>query len=308
MSDTQSPARRKNVIAWISLGVSLLALGLKYAAWAYSGSVALKSDALETVINVAAAIGGLWAIHLAERPADDNHTYGHYKAEYLSAIIESAMVLVTALLIARESYDGFMHPQAIHAPWIGITLNGAATVVNLGWGLTLLRIGRRIRSPALVAGGQHVLSDVWTGCGLIAGLALLPFTGWHWLDPAIAALIAVNVLRVGWDMLRQSVSGLMDEAPDSATLTKLHDIIAEKAIGALEAHDIRIREVGAITFIEFHLVVPGTMTVGVVHDICDRIEAGLRQALGRCVINIHVEPEHKAKNMGIVLAHATTAS
>lgn len=297
--------RLKSQIAWISLGVSLVALGLKYAAWSVSGSIALKSDALETVINVSAAIGGLWAIHLAERPADDNHTYGHYKAEYLSAIIESAMVLVTALLIARESYEGFIHPQTVDAPWFGLTLNGAATAVNLAWGLTMLRIGRRIRSPALVAGGQHVLSDVWTGFGLVAGLALIPLTGWHWLDPAIAALIALNVLRVGWEMLRQSVSGLMDEAPDSATLSKLNEVIAEKAIGALEAHDIRIREVGAITFIEFHLVVPGTMRVAVVHDICDRIEAGLRNALGRCVINIHVEPEHKAKNSGIVLAHAT---
>ncbi|MFT8719312.1 cation diffusion facilitator family transporter [Acetobacter sp.] len=305
MSDGQSFSQRKNFVAWIGLGVSIVALALKYAAWAASGSVALKSDALETIINVVAAAGGLWAIRLAERPADDNHTYGHYKAEYLSAIIESAMVLVTALMIAKAAYDGFLHPQELHSPWIGILLNSAATVINLVWGLTLMRIGRSMRSPALEAGGHHVLSDVWTGFGLVAGLMLIPVTGWHWLDPVIAALIALNVLRVGWEMLKQSVSGLMDEAPDLDTLSKLNEIIAQKAIGAIEAHDIRIREVGAMTFIEFHLVVPGTMTVSVVHDICDRIEAGLRAELGRCVINIHVEPEHKAKNSGIVLAHAT---
>ncbi|MBV1836325.1 cation diffusion facilitator family transporter [Acetobacter estunensis] len=297
-------AHQKHLVAWVSLGVSIVALGLKYAAWHVSGSVALKSDALETIINVVAAAGGLWAIRLAERPADHNHTYGHYKAEYLSAIIESAMVFVTALLIGKASWDGFQHPHnEMDSPWLGIALNAAATGVNLAWGLTLLRIGQRMRSPALVAGGQHVLSDVWTGIGLVAGLSLIPLTGWHWLDPAIAALIAVNVLRVGWEMLRQSVAGLMDEAPDSATLEKLHDVIASHATGAIEAHDIRIREVGAITFIEFHLVVPGTMTVSVVHDICDRIEAGLRENLGRCVIHIHVEPENKAKSEGIVLAH-----
>ncbi|NHO32975.1 cation diffusion facilitator family transporter [Acetobacter fallax] len=291
----------KTTVAWVSLGIAIIALGLKYAAWACTGSIALKSDALETIINVVAAIGGLWAIKLAERPADDNHTYGHYKAEYLSAIIESAMVLVTAFAIGKASIDGFLHPVSVDAPWPGLALNGTATILNLIWGYTLLRIGRAKRSPALVAGGQHVLSDVWTGFGLIAGLALIPFTGWHWLDPTLAALVAVNVLRVGWEMLRQSVAGLMDEAPDPETLQKLREVIAENATGALEAHDIRTREVGAVTFIEFHLVVPGSMTVAVVHEICDRIEAGLRRVIGRALINIHVEPEYKAKNTGIVL-------
>mgnify|MGYP000932345320 CR=1 FL=1 len=291
----------KTAVAWLSLGVAVIALGLKYAAWACTGSVALKSDALETVINVVAAVAGLLAIKLAERPADDNHTYGHYKAEYLSAIIESAMVLVTAFAIGKASVDGFLHPVHVDAPWSGIFLNGTATILNLVWGYTLLRIGRARRSPALVAGGQHVLSDVWTGFALIAGLALIPFTGWHWLDPTLAALVAVNVLRVGWEMLRQSVAGLMDEAPDPETLQKMREVIARNAVGALEAHDIRIREVGAVTFIEFHLVVPGSMTVAVVHEICDRIEVGLRQIIGRALINIHVEPEYKAKNTGIIL-------
>ncbi|GBR08441.1 cadmium transporter [Acetobacter oeni] len=300
--------KSKTAVAWLSLGVAILALCLKYAAWACTGSVALKSDALETVINVVAAIGGLWAIRLAERPADDNHTYGHYKAEYLSAIIESAMVLVTAFAIGKASVDGFLHPATVASPWAGIVLNGVATILNLAWGVTLLRIGRSKRSPALVAGGQHVLSDVWTGFGLITGLALIPFTGWRWLDPALAALVAVNVLRVGWEMLRQSVAGLMDEAPDPETLQKLREVIADNATGAIEAHDIRTREVGAVTFIEFHLVVPGTMTVAVVHEICDRIEAGLRRVIGRALINIHVEPEYKAKNTGIILNPVFPAS
>lgn len=295
------PVQSGSPIAWVSLVVAVVALGFKYAAWIMSGSVALKSDALETVINVVAAIAALWAIRLAERPADDNHNYGHYKAEYLSAIIESAMVLLTAFAIGQAALQGFLHPQEVGAPWVGIALNATATVVNLVWGLLLLRAGRARRSPALIAGGQHVLSDVWTGFGLIAGLALIPLTGWHWLDPALAALVAVNVLRVGWEMLRQSVAGLMDEAPSPEILQKLREVIAASATGAIEAHDIRIREVGAVTFIEFHLVVPGEMTVTAVHRICDRIEAGLRRVIGRALINIHVEPEYKAKNEGIVL-------
>ncbi|MBO1361815.1 cation transporter [Acetobacter sacchari] len=292
---------RKFALAWASFAVSIAAFGLKYAAWVNTGSVALKADALETIINVVAAAAALWAIRVAERPADDNHTYGHYKAEYLSAIVESALVLVTAYAIGKTAVEGFLRPHPETAPWIGVGLNGVATLLNFAWGLTLLRKGRAERSPALIAGGHHVISDVWTGCGLIAGLSLIPLTGWVWLDPALAALVALNVLRVGWEMLRQSVSGLMDEAPDSATLTKLREVIAETATGALEAHDIRIRTVGAITFIEFHLVVPGSMTVGVVHEICDRIEAGLRRAIGRALINIHVEPETKAKHTGILV-------
>lgn len=301
-SSQKSPGRQ--TVAWLSLGVAVAALGMKYLAWQISGSVALKSDALETVINVIAAACGLWAVRLAERPADENHTYGHYKAEYLSAILESALVLITAAAIGHAAWDGFHHPSPPHATLNGLLLNGAATVLNLVWGLILLRTGRRRRSPALVAGARHVLSDVWTGAGLVAGLSLMPLTGWWWLDPALAALIAVNVLRVGWEMLRESVSGLMDEAPEPETLEKIHKAIAEAATGALEVHDIRVREAGAVTFVEFHLIVPGTMTVNESHVICDRIEAAIRQVTGRALISIHTEPEYKAKNTGLILARA----
>lgn len=293
------PASNKS-IALFSLAVSVVALALKYAAWAVSGSVALYSDAVETIINVVSALAGLWALSVAERPADHNHTYGHYKAEYLSAVAEGTLVLVTALVIGREAVEGLLHPHPTTAPYLGILLNAAATLVNLAWGLTLVQAGRRRRSPALQAGGQHVLSDVWTGAGLVVGMLLIPLTGWIWLDAALAGLIALNVLRVGWEMMRDSIAGLMDEAPSSETLDDIRDIIATNGRGAIEAHDIRTRVVGAITFLEFHLVVPGSMTVEEAHTICDRIEAGLRTRMGDTLVHIHVEPDNMAKHEGIV--------
>lgn len=287
-------------LALCSLAISLVALGLKYAAWAASGSVALYSDAVETIINVVSALGGLWALSIAERPADHNHTYGHYKAEYLSAVAEGTLVLLTAGVIAHEAWQGWLHPHPAVAPYKGIALNGAATLVNLAWGLTLVRVGRDRRSPALLAGGQHVLSDVWTGAGLVVGMVLIPLIGWARLDSVLAGLIALNVLRVGWEVMRDSIAGLMDQAPDPTTLDEIRVVIADNGRGAIEAHDIRTRITGAITFLDFHLVVPGSMTVHEAHEICDRIEHALHEKMGNTLVHIHVEPDNLAKHEGIV--------
>lgn len=287
-------------IAVVSLGVSFVALGLKYAAYATSGSIALYADALETIINVVAAAGGLWALSVAELPADTNHPYGHHKAEYLSAVVEGALVVVTAFVIGDEAVHGWLHPNPPKAPWLGLGLNALATVVNLAWGLIMLRVGQKRRSPALVAGGQHVLSDVWTGVALVVGVTLIPLTGWVRLDAILAGLLSINVLRVGWEVMRESVAGLMDEAPEPETMDEIRAIIAANGKGAIEAHDIRTRIVGAVTFLEFHLVVPGTMSVNTAHDICDRIEAALRASMGSTLVHIHVEPDTHAKREGIV--------
>ncbi|GBQ42235.1 cation diffusion facilitator family transporter [Komagataeibacter europaeus] len=287
--------------AWCSVVVSIIALGMKYAAWRVTGSIALYSDAIETIINVVSAVAGLWALRVASLPPDHNHTYGHYKAEYLSAVAEGVLVVITAITIAHEAWIGFMHMHPPEDSLLGISLNGGAGLLNLGWGLFLMRMGRAHHSPALVASGHHVLSDVWTSAVLIGGFILIPLTGWLWLDPLLAALISLNVLRTGWDMMRTSIAWLMDEAPDSGTLAEIRSIISHTATGAMEAHDIRARIVGAMTFIEFHLVVPGTMSVEDAHHICDRIENGLRAGLGDALINIHVEPERKAKHTGVLV-------
>ena len=286
-------------VAWGSLGISIVVLGMKAAAYWLTGSVALYSDALETVINVVAAMVALVALWFSEQPADANHPYGHNKAEYLSAVVEGALVLVTALAIAREAWLGWENPHAPETPFLGIALNGAAGVVNQIWALVLIRSGRAWKSPALVAGGRHVMTDVWTTGAVLVGFALVPITGWLRLDPAVAALVALNILWTGYGMLRESVGGLMDEVSDPDAVAELRRAISEHADGAIEAHDVRTRTAGSVTLIEFHLVVPGRMAVGDAHAICDRIEHALRERAGQAVINIHVEPERKAKQTGV---------
>jgi cation diffusion facilitator family transporter len=166
----------------------------------------------------------------------------------------------------------------------------------------MLRAGQARHSPALIAGGQHVLSDVWTGVALVAGVALIPLLGWPQLDAVLAGLVALNVLRVGWEVMRDSIAGLMDEAPDAQTLGEIGSIITSNGHGAIQAHDIRTRIVGAMTFLEFHLVVPGTMSVKAAHDICDRIEHALRAHMGSTLVHIHIEPETCAKHDNTVLS------
>ncbi|WP_158744732.1 cation diffusion facilitator family transporter [Acidisphaera sp. L21] len=286
-------------LAWGSLGVSFVVLAMKAGAYWLTGSVALYSDALETVINVVAAIGALIALWFSEQPADANHPYGHHKAEYLSAVVEGALVLATAFAIAHEAWRGWQTPHPPETPFLGIALNGAAGLINLVWALVLIRNGRRWKSPALIAGGKHIMTDVWTTGAVLIGFALVPLTGWLRLDPAVAALVAVNILWAGYAMLRESVGGLMDEVSDPAAVSRLRQIISENAEGAIEAHDVRTRTAGSVTFVEFHLVVPGRMAVEDSHAICDQIESALRHELGDAVINIHVEPELKAKHTGV---------
>lgn len=286
-------------IAWGSVGVSLAVLALKAAAYWVTGSVALYSDALETVINVAGAATALFALWYAARPADANHPYGHHKAEYFSAMVEGTLVLTTALLIGREAWQGWEHPHVPDAPLLGIGLTALAGLGNLAWGLVLLRQGRGARSPALAAGGRHVLADVGTTAAVLVGFALVPLTGWLRLDPAVAVLVAAGILWAGYRMLRQAVGGLMDEVGDPQEVAAIRSLIARHADGAIEAHDVRTRVAGRATFIEFHLVVPSRMAVEDAHEICDRIEHGIRAELGEAVISIHVEPHGKAKQHGI---------
>ena len=288
-------------LGWGSVAVSVIVLLLKYAAYATTGSVALYSDAIECIINVVAAIGGVLALSVSARPADANHPYGHYKAEYLSAVVEGALVLLTAFAIAHQAWWGWQHPHVPTAPVLGIALNATGGVLNGIWAVLLIRVGRRRRSPALTAGGRHLMSDVWTSTVLLAGFALVPLTGWLRLDSGLAALVAANILRVGFQMTRNSIGGLMDEVTNLDEVEEIRRVISENADGAIEAHDVRTRCVGAMTFIEFHLVVPGHMAVQTAHDICDRIEQALRRQIGDALINIHVEPEQKAKHKGVVV-------
>ncbi|WP_457809203.1 cation diffusion facilitator family transporter [Kushneria sp. EE4] len=282
-------------IAWASLLVGFAVLGLKTLAYALTGSVALLSDALESLVNVVTAVAALIAIRVAAMPADDNHPYGHHKAEFFSAVLEGVMIIIAALLILNEAVTGLMNPQPLELPLMGIVISLIATVINAFWSRVLIRVGHRERSPALVADGRHLFTDVVTSAGVIVGVVLAMTSGWWLLDPLVAIIVAINILWSGAKVIRESLSGLMDEAVSPETLALIHRVIAATGEGAVEAHDVRTRHAGRATFVDFHLVVPGDTTVFHAHEICDRIEAGLRRALGDVRITIHVEPEHKAE-------------
>lgn len=285
-------------IALGSLAVSLIVLAIKYAAYKLTGSVALYSDALESIINVATATAAIIAISFAARPADDGHPYGHHKAEYLSAVVVGALIVLAAVAILRQAYLGFMYPQPLDAPWSGMAVSTAATVLNMVWGTLLMRHGKKHRSAALVSDGRHLMADVITSVAVLIGVALVIATGITVLDSLIASLIALHVLYNGWEVIRANASGLLDESAPPQELNLIRTTIAATSTNALEVHDLRTRHAGKVTFIEFHLVVDGKMTVATSHDICDRIEAALKTAIPGAMVSIHVEPEHKAKHTG----------
>jgi cation diffusion facilitator family transporter len=289
---------RVHRLALGSIGIGLLVLATKYLAYALTGSVALYSDALESIINVATAVSAFFAVRVSAVPPDANHPYGHHKAEYLSAVLEGVLIVVAAMLILYASYEGFISPRPLDAPWQGLLVNAGASALNAIWCFVLFRYGRAWRSTALVADAQHLWTDVVTSSGVLVGVGLVAWTGIQRIDPIVAALVALNIIWSGWTLMRESIGGLMDEAVPAEMLARVQHIIATNSTGALEAHDIRTRAAGRATFIDFHLVVPGAMTVSESHALCDRIENALSREISDATISIHVEPEERAKHAG----------
>ena len=282
-------------LAFWSIVVAFAVMGLKFVAWWLTGSVALYSDALESIVNVIAALAAYWAIRISHKPADQDHPFGHHKAEYFSAVLEGVLIVLAALLILAEVWRAWASPVSLEQPWTGLAINGAAAAVNLFWAQLLIRVGRRERSPALVADGRHIMTDVVTSVGVIIGLVGAVLTGWSILDPALAVIVALNILWQGWHVIGSSMQGLMDRAVDKDEHFHIRDIISANSKGALEVHDLKTRIAGRATFIEFHLVVDAGMTVGESHVICDRIEEALKEAIPSVRITIHVEPDDEAK-------------
>jgi cation diffusion facilitator family transporter len=304
-ADHRPPAGRGiDYMPWIAAGsiaVACVVMAIKYAAYLKTGSVALYSDALESIVNVVTAIAAFIAVRISVRPADRHHQFGHHKAEYFSAVVEGALIIVAAIFILREAWEAVQQPRTIEQPGFGLMLNGAATVINAVWSACLLSFGRKLKSPALAADGWHLLTDVLTSVGVIAGLLLATVTGWRLIDPALAAAVAAYILYAGWVLARDSVSGLMDVAVTSEESRRIRAIISSNAEGAIEAHDLRTRSAGRVTFIEFHLVVPGTMPVAEAHRICDRLEEAIGVEVPGAEVLIHVEPEGEARHRGIVV-------
>ena len=282
-----------------SIAVALLVLALKMLAWRLTGSVALYSDALESLVNVVGALIAFGALRYAQKPPDKGHHYGHHKAEYFSAVIEGSMIIVAALLIVREAVLSLSNLTESDLGPVGLGVNALAMAVNLAWARVLIGTGRRRNSPALVAGGRHLMSDVWTSVGVLGGLVLVIVTGWAVLDPILAILVALNILREGAGVVAHSMDGLMDRAVGQDEQARIEAVIQQSSAGALQTHDIKTRHAGQAMFVEFHLVVDGDMRVAESHAICDRIEAALRAEIPEAQVTIHVEPDNKLKPEGI---------
>jgi cation diffusion facilitator family transporter len=216
-------------------------------------------------------------------------------------VLEGALIVVAAMVILHASWEAVFAPRAPEQAAAGLLVSVAATAINAAWAVVLFRQGRRASSPALLADGRHLVADVVTSLGVVVGVGAVALTGILWLDPLLAALTAVNILWSGSRLVRESVGGLMDEAVEPVLLGRIRTAVSTHAAGAIEAHDLRTRHAGRITFIEFHLVVPGSMSVDAAHAICDRIEAALKAEMDGAIITIHVEPEGKAKHHGVLV-------
>lgn len=291
MNDKQKVRR---LAAW-SIAVAVGVMGLKFLAWWLTGSVALYSDALESIVNVIAGCAAFWAISVSHKPADRDHQFGHHKAEYFSAVLEGVLIVVAALLILTEVWSAIQRPMPLEQPGLGLGVNVVATAINAVWASVLIRHGRSAKSPALEADGHHVMTDVVTSVGVLAGLVGALLTGWWILDPLLALIVALNILWQGWRVITSSLSGLMDQAVPLEEHVRIRDIVSAHSQGALEIHDLKTRIAGRATFIEFHMVVDAQMSVGASHEICDRIEDALRAEIASVRVLIHVEPDHEAK-------------
>ena len=277
-------------LLWLSIAAAVATITLKLTAWALTGSVGLLSDAAESVVNLVAAVVAMAALRWSVKPADEDHAYGHAKAEYFSAGVEGALILIAAAGIAITAVGRLLHPQPLESVGIGLAVSAIASVINLGVGLLLLRTGRRERSIVLEADGKHLLTDVWTSVGVIIGVAGVALTGWDRLDPIVALAVAANILVAGGGLLRRSASGLMDRALEEPDLEAIQDVLGEFERDGVRFHALRTRQAGSRRFVSVHVLVPGAWTVQQGHDLVEQVEARLCKRLPGASVFTHLEP------------------
>jgi cation diffusion facilitator family transporter len=276
--------------AVLSVLAALVTIGLKAGAYLVTGSVGLLSDALESFVNLIAALVALLALSVAARPADDEHAYGHTKAEYFSSGFEGALIVIAAATIVVAAVGRLIVPRPIEAPGLGLTITGVASAINLGVALVLQRAGRRYESITLEADAQHLMADVWTSLGVIIGVGAAALTGWLWLDAIVAIAVATNVLRSGVRLIRRSMLGLLDTSLPDETLATITSILESHGKSGVRYHALRTRQAGARRFISCHILVPGHWTVQRGHDLLEQIEERIREAVPRSVVDTHLEP------------------
>ncbi len=276
--------------AWLSIAAAALTILLKTGAFFLTDSVGLLSDAMESLVNLAGALMALAMLTIAARPADEEHSYGHTKAEYFSSGVEGTLILVAAVSIVVAAVPRLVTPEPLEKVGLGLIVSVAASVINLSVALILLRAGQQHHSVALQANAHHLLTDVWTSVGVLIGVGLVALTGWLRLDPILALLVAANILWSGVAIVRQSIAGLMDTAWSADELKQLHAVLEPYLQGGVEYHALRTRQSGARRFGSFHLLVPGDWTIQRGHDLAERIELDVQQIIPNATVIIHLEP------------------
>lgn len=276
--------------AWLSIAAALVTMALKgLAAWV-TGSVGLLSDALESFVNLGAALLALWMLRVAVVPPNEKHPFGYGKAEYFSAVVEGALIVVAALAIVATALPRLIEPQPIEDFGVGVVVSLVATAVNLGVALALLRASKRHQSVALEADAHHLLTDVWTSIGIVAGVGAIAFTGWLILDPLIAITVAVYIVWTGVGVIRRSILGLLDRSLPEGELQDIRAILEPYKLRGLDYHALRTRRAGRLRLAELHLLVPGAMSVREGHRLADEIEGKIRAALPGTAVLTHLEP------------------
>jgi len=276
--------------AWLSIAAAIVTILLKGIAWWLTGSVGLLSDAMESFVNLAGALMALSMLSLAGTPADDRHAYGHGKAEYFSSAFEGFLILVAAFSIGYTAIDRWLHPQALQDVGAGLLVSVVASLINLFAARQLLKAGREFNSITLEADAKHLMTDVWTSVGVIIAVGLVWISGWLWLDPLIALLVALNIVWTGWQLLHRSASGLMDEALPEEQLAAIESVLANFRRQGLDFHALRTRQAGRQAFITLHVLVPGEWTVQHGHDVVEQIEADIRAVVPFSNLTTHLEP------------------
>jgi len=275
--------------AWLSIAAAIGTMGLKGLAYHLTGSVGLLSDALESLVNLAGALMALAMLTAAARPPDEDHAYGHSKAEYFSSVLEGTLILIAAASIGVAAVNRLIDPQPLQKIGAGLAVSVVASIINLGVAAVLLRAGRRERSIALTANAHHLLTDVWTSAGVMVGIAAVALTGWQRLDPIVALLVAANIVWSGYRLLRVSVDGLMDKALPPNEYAAVRAVLDAHVADGIQYHALRTRESGARRFVSLHVLVPGDWTVHRGHALLERIESEIRAVVPNVTVLTHLE-------------------
>ncbi|MDO8497108.1 MAG: cation diffusion facilitator family transporter [bacterium] len=276
--------------AWLSILAAVLTISLKSAAYFMTGSVGLLSDALESIVNLVAAVMALFMLKLAEKPPDEDHVYGHTKAEYFSSIVEGILILIAALSIGITSVDRLMHPRPIEQVSMGLTVSIIASLINFGVAITLLKIGKRTRSIILEADGHHLMTDVWTSVGVIVGVALVSLTHIQMLDPIVALLVALNIVITGFKIMKQSTLGLMDTSLAPEDILKIKEVLSRYKNKGISYHGLQSRQSATRRFMSVHILVPGSWTVQKGHNTLEEIELTIGKMFPKMTVFTHLEP------------------